>query len=207
MHFMGRKMAVILSLALTAAVWQGPSAEAFSAQEAVGAVNEVTQDPEMMYTIYIGMPESEAAANLRGVDGQNDWELTSKSHSDSRHDYALYQLARGAANTKQIKEVMLVNVMDGYVTSVRIYYRSGNPKLMTPLYQKALHNYGKALGASQRRRTYDTTEATYYQVNQWQKNNGSTHDIHAINYSTGDFDVCTGAHDNVRTLIISHYHY
>ena len=78
-----------------------------------------------MYTIYIGMPESEVAANLRGVDGQNDWELTSRSNSTSRHDFVTYQLARGAANMKQVKEIFLVNVTDGYVKSIRIYYRSG----------------------------------------------------------------------------------
>ena len=177
MRFAGIKTAVALSLAFSAVMWQGPSAEAFSAQDAVGAVNEATQNPELMYTIYIGMPESEAAANLRGVDGQNDWEFTSKSNSTSRHDYATYQLARGAANMKQVKEIFVVNVTDGYVKSIRIYYRSGNPKLITPLYQKALRNYGKSMGASKRRRTYDTTDATYYQVNQWQKNNGGTHDV------------------------------
>lgn len=207
MRFAGIKTVVALSLAFSAAMWQVPSAEAFSAQDAIGAVNEATQDPELMYTIYIGMPESEVAANLRGVDGQNDWELTSRSNSTSRHDFVTYQLARGAANMKQVKEIFLVNVTDGYVKSIRIYYRSGNPKLITPLYQKALHNYGKAMGASKRRRTYDTTDATYYQVNQWQKNNGNTHDVHNINYSSGDFDICTGEHDTVRTLVIDHYHY
>lgn len=140
MRFAGIKTAVALSLAFSAAMWQVPSAEAFSAQDAIGAVNEDTQDPELMYTIYIGMPESEVAANLRGVDGQNDWELTSRSNSTSRHDSVTYQLARGAANMKQVKEIFLVNVTDGYVKSIRIYYRSGNPKLITPLYQKALHN-------------------------------------------------------------------
>ena len=52
-----------------------------------------------------------------------------------------------------------------------------------------------------------TNPATYYQVNQWQKNNGGTHDVHNINYSSGDFDICTGAHNEVRTLVIDHYHY
>ena len=107
MRFAGVKTAVALSLAFSAAMWQVPSAEAFSAQDAIGAVNEATQDPELMYTIYIGMPESEVAANLRGVDGQNDWELTSRSNSTSRHDFVTYQLARGAANMKQGRIVKL----------------------------------------------------------------------------------------------------
>lgn len=42
MRFAEIKTAVALSLAFSAAMWQVPSAEAFSAQDAIGAVNEAT---------------------------------------------------------------------------------------------------------------------------------------------------------------------
>lgn len=175
---------------------------AFPCKDANTVISKAVENPNLIYTTYIGMPEEKLIRNMQKIANSSDWSFDLENHEYESDVYKDYTLERGSSTENSVKEILRIGVHSGYVTGISLKYRTASQKTAESLYYTATHKYTTKIGPPFRANRLTPVPGLYYMSQYWKTDQF----YYAIHYQSGDINIYTGKKDNIRTIEIITYH-